>query len=322
MVSKTNSDLRIVFMGTPEFAVAGLQRLVVEGYTIAGVITAPDRPAGRGRKLNESPVKAYAKAQGIRVLQPTNLKDPGFLEELRRLNANLQVVVAFRMLPVAVWSMPEYGTFNLHASLLPQYRGAAPINWAVINGETETGVTTFFIDEKIDTGALLLQEKIAIAPEETAGELHDRLMALGADLIIETVKGISEGTIIPVEQPKTETGILKVAPKIHRETCQINWNLSLEQIFNHIRGLSPYPTAWTTLKNGEEEINLKIFQANTIHTDHQLAAGRVIVEAQRMKIVVNNGFLEPLEIQLPGKRKMKVSELLNGFQVHPEAYVR
>ncbi|MEM1336631.1 MAG: methionyl-tRNA formyltransferase [Bacteroidota bacterium] len=319
MVLKINADLRIVFMGTPEFAVAGLQRLVVEGCNIVGVITAPDRLAGRGRKLKASAVKTYAKAQGLRVLQPSNLKDPDFLKELGSLNANLQVVVAFRMLPAAVWSMPEYGTFNLHASLLPQYRGAAPINWAIINGETETGVTTFFIDEKIDTGALLLQEKVTIEPEETAGELHDRLMLLGADLIIQTTKAIAKGIVVPTKQPLT--GQLKAAPKIHRETCKINWDLSLEEIYNHIRGLSPYPTAWTTLKNSEEEILLKVYRSKKIRADHQLAIGRVIVDDRKIKIAVKQGYLELHEIQLPGKRKMNVSDVLNGFEVHPDAHV-
>ena len=312
--------MRIVYMGTPEFAVAGLRRLVEDGYTVVGVITASDKPAGRGRKLKESAVKSYAKAKGLQVLQPTNLKDPLFLETLRSLNANLQIVVAFRMLPEVVWSMPKYGTFNLHASLLPQYRGAAPINWVIINGETETGVTTFFIDEKIDTGALLLQEKIPIAPKETAGELHDRLMAVGAELIIKTVKAIADKTVIPTKQPMV--GELRAAPKIHRETCKIDWSLSLAAIYNHVRGLSPYPTAWTLLKNGEAEILLKIYRADALFTNHDLPIGQVIVANKSMKIAVKKGFLKLLEIQLPGKRRMPIAEVLNGYQVHQNAYVR
>ena len=319
MALNTDEALRIVFMGTPEFAVEGLRRLLEEGYSVVGVVTAPDRPAGRGRKLKESAVKTYAKAKGLQVLQPTNLKDPVFLETLRGLQANLQIVVAFRMLPRAVWSMPEYGTFNLHASLLPQYRGAAPINWAIINGETETGVTTFFIDEKIDTGALLLQKRIGIAPEETAGGLHDRLMVVGADLIIETVKAIAANTITPVAQPMK--GELKTAPKIHRETCKIDWTLTLEEIHNQIRGLSPYPTAWTSLKNGEATMVVKIYQATTIVTHHQLRIGQILIADRHMKVAVKDGFLELQEIQLPGKRKMRVSEVLNGFQIHSDAYV-
>ncbi len=319
MALNADAALRIVFMGTPEFAVEGLRRLIEGGYTVVGVITAPDRPAGRGRKLKESAVKTYAKAKGLQVLQPTNLKDPEFLETLHSLKANLQIVVAFRMLPRAVWSLPEYGTFNLHASLLPQYRGAAPINWAIINGETETGVTTFFIDEKIDTGALLLQKKIGIAPEETAGELHDRLMVVGAELIVETVKAIAAKTLTPVEQPMGEE--LKAAPKIHRETCKIDWNLPLAEIYNHIRGLSPYPTAWTSLKNGEETMDVKIYQADITITSHQLSIGQIVVLDSSMKIAVEDGFLELREIQLPGKRRMRVSEMLNGFQIHSDAYV-
>ncbi len=319
MALNTDEALRIVFMGTPEFAVEGLRRLLEEGYSVVGVITAPDRPAGRGRKLKESAVKTYAKAKGLQVLQPTNLKDPVFLETLRGLQANLQIVVAFRMLPRAVWSMPEYGTFNLHASLLPQYRGAAPINWAIINGETETGVTTFFIDEKIDTGALLLQKKIGIAPEETAGGLHDRLMVVGADLIIETVKAIAANTITPVAQPMK--GELQAAPKIHRETCKIDWTLTLEEIHNHIRGLSPYPTAWTSLKNGETTMVVKIYQATAIVAHHQLRIGQILIADRNMKVAVKDGFLELKEIQLPGKRRMHVSEVLNGFQIHSGAYV-
>lgn len=250
-------DIRIIFMGTPEFATATLAKVLDEGYKVVGVITAPDRPAGRGRKLQQSDVKRYAVSKGLRVLQPTNLKNEGFLSELKALKANLQIVVAFRMLPKVVWAMPEYGTFNLHASLLPDYRGAAPINWAIINGETETGATTFFIDDEIDTGEIILQENTHIAENDTAGTLHDRLMHLGADLVVKTVRQIENGSVKTVKQENASP--LKMAHKIHRETCEIDWSDSLEAIHNKIRGLSPYPAAWTTLINGNQNIPLKIY---------------------------------------------------------------
>ena len=311
--------LRIIFMGTPEFATATLARLIDEGQNIVGVITAPDRPAGRGRKLQESDVKKYATAQGLNVLQPPNLKNEGFLSQLKALNANLQVVVAFRMLPKAVWAMPEFGTFNLHASLLPDYRGAAPINWAIINGETETGATTFFIDDKIDTGEIILQEKIDIKENDTAGTLHDKLMHLGADLVIKTVREIEAGSVKTEKQKNTSP--LKIAHKIDRETCEIDWQASLASIHNKIRGLSPYPTAWTTLVNGEEEIFLKIYSASKEKKQHDLKMGTVLIEQKKLKIAVQNGFLHLLEIQLPGKRKMKTQDLLNGFDVKENAFV-
>lgn len=306
-------------MGTPEFATASLGKLIDEGYKVVGVVTAPDRPAGRGRKLQESDVKKYAIEQNIPVLQPTNLKDETFLVQLRALNANLQIVVAFRMLPKVVWQMPEFGTFNLHASLLPDYRGAAPINWAIINGETETGATTFFIDEKIDTGEIILQERVAILSDDTAGTLHDKLMHMGAHLVVKTVRQIEKGTVRTEKQdPLSEQ---KPAPKIHRETCKIDWNASLEAIHNHIRGLSPYPTAWTTLFNGKEKILLKIYSASKEKTTHGLKKGRVKVEQQSLKIAVENGFIKLSEIQLPGKRRMQTRDLLNGFDIAENAFV-
>ncbi|HET8735559.1 MAG TPA: methionyl-tRNA formyltransferase [Pricia sp.] len=312
--------LRIVFMGTPEFATATLAKLLEQGYTVVGVITAPDRPAGRGRKLQASDVKKYAVAQGIPVLQPTNLKSETFLSQLKALNGKLQIVVAFRMLPKSVWAMPEFGTFNLHASLLPDYRGAAPINWAIINGETETGATTFFIDDTIDTGAIILQEKTDIHQEDTAGSLHDRLMRLGADLVIKTVELIEKGSARPKKQK--DISFLKSAPKIHRETCEIDWEGSLETIHNQIRGLSPYPTAWTTLVNGDDEILMKIYRASKEKKQHGLKTGTIAVEKKDLKIAVQNGFLHLLEIQLPGKRKMKTQDLLNGFMFEKNAFVR
>ena len=312
-------NLRIVFMGTPDFAVHSLKTIVEAGYNVAGVITAPDKPAGRGRKLQESAVKKYAVEQGLKVLQPTNLKSEAFLEELASLKANLQVVVAFRMLPEAVWKMPEYGTFNLHASLLPQYRGAAPINWAVINGETETGVSTFFIDEKIDTGAMILQEKVQITPNENAGSLHDKLMVTGSDLILKTLVAIEQGPVETVSQK--EMGDLKTAHKLTRENTRIDWTQPLENIYNHIRGLSPFPTAWTLLNNSGEELMLKIYDCEPEFTEHKEEIGHIVSENKEVKVSVKNGFLLLKEIQLPGKRKMAVKDLLNGYHFSPEAKV-
>ncbi|WP_343486560.1 methionyl-tRNA formyltransferase [Allomuricauda sp. d1] len=313
-------DLRIVFMGTPDFAVKGLDVLLNNGYQVVGVITAPDRPAGRGHQLNESAVKKYALKNGLTILQPTNLKDAAFLEQLKSLNANLFVVVAFRMLPMAVWQMPEYGTFNLHASLLPQYRGAAPINWAIINGETETGVTTFFIDEKIDTGEIILQEKTAIGSKETAGELHDRLMQLGAELIVKTVQLIETDTVQVI--PQSGHGDLKPAPKIDKETCNIDWNADIKAIFNHIRGLSPYPTAWTILVNGDEEISMKIYEVDMKAIDHDDPVGKVHLENRAMKVAVKGGFIYLKKVQLQGKRMMPIEDVLNGFRASESICVR
>ena len=251
-------ELRIVFMGTPDFAVATLNAILKAKFNVVGVITAPDKPAGRGRKINQSAVKTYALEEGLKILQPTNLKNEEFLDELKSLKANLQIVVAFRMLPNIVWKMPEFGTFNLHASLLPNYRGAAPINWAIINGETKTGVSTFFIDEKIDTGNIILQEEVLIDENEIVGELHDKLMLVGSNLVVKTIKKIEQGPVKTIKQPEIEE---KPAPKIFSETCKINWENSLKNIYNLIRGLNPYPAAWTTLINNEEIIKVKIFDA-------------------------------------------------------------
>jgi len=319
VLEKNKRSLRIVFMGTPDFAVAGLQKLVEENYQIVGVITAPDRPAGRGRKLSESAVKKYAKEQGLTILQPTNLKNESFLEELKSLQANLQVVVAFRMLPKVVWQMPDYGTFNLHASLLPQYRGAAPINWAIINGETETGASTFFIDEKIDTGEIILQKKIAVSPEDSAGSLHDKLMLLGADLILETVQQIESDTITTTKQSNSKE--LKPAPKIYREDCKINWNMSITNIHNFIRGLSPYPAAWTSLTNGGEDLTIKIYAADKEIVAHDFAHGKILVSKDSLKVAVKEGYVHLKEIQLPGKRRMPIKEVLNGFNFNKDACV-
>lgn len=313
-------DLRIVFMGTPDFAVATLAKLVENGNTIVGVITAPDRPAGRGRKLQQSAVKKYALEKGLTVLQPTNLKNEDFLSELKKLEANLQIVVAFRMLPKLVWAMPEYGTFNLHGSLLPDYRGAAPINWAIMNGETKTGVTTFYIDDKIDTGEVISQEHTSIAEDDTAGTLHDKLMALGADLVLKTVKQIENSEVVTSKQKESKD--LKSAYKIHKETCQVDWSNSIDTIYNHIRGLSPYPASWSTLINGDEELFIKIYSVTKALEKHQLKIGTLVFDKKELKVAVENGFINLLEIQLPGKRKMKSSDVLNGLKLDENAFIR
>ena len=313
------SKPRIVFMGTPDFAVASLDKLVKNDCNIVGVITAPDKPAGRGRKLHESAVKTYAVEHGLKVMQPTNLKDLNFIKELEGLLPELQIVVAFRMLPKVVWSMPTLGTFNLHASLLPQYRGAAPINWAIINGETETGVTTFFIDDKIDTGAILLQRKTNISEEDTAGTLHDKLMHLGADLVLETIQQLQNKAIVPSKQQGD--GPLKEAHKIHKETCEIDWNQDIATIYNFIRGLSPYPTAWTTMYNGEDELFLKVYAAKMDLEPHQLKLGTLVATKNELKVAVKGGYINLLEIQLPGKRKMTTKEVLNGLKLAKNTYV-
>tara|TARA_R110000765_G_scaffold57816_10_gene113050 strand:+ start:873 stop:1796 length:924 start_codon:yes stop_codon:yes gene_type:complete len=304
-------------MGTPDFAVGILDILVKNEYNIVGVITAPDRPAGRGRKLNESAVKKYAVDNGINVLQPTNLKNDDFLETLKSLNANLQIVVAFRMLPKVVWNMPKYGTFNLHASLLPQYRGAAPINWAIINGETKTGVTTFFIDEKIDTGAIILQDETSIEKTDNAEDLHDRLMNLGAKTVLKTVERIQNDNFKTTKQPNHDN--LKLAYKIHRETCEIDWSKPIEDIYNFIRGLSPYPAAWTTLENANSKIITKIYKANIILEQHNLEIGALVFNKKEMKVAVKDGYLNLEEIQLQGKKRMHVKEVLNGLNLEENA---
>lgn len=312
-------DLRIVFMGTPHFAVHSLKTMVEAGYNIVGVVTAPDKPAGRGRKLQQSPVKEYALAQNLKILQPANLKSDDFLEELKSLHPNLQVVVAFRMLPKIVWNLPKAGTFNLHASLLPQYRGAAPINWAIINGERQTGVSTFFIDEKIDTGEMILQKPVEIEASETAGNLHDKLMTTGAHLILKTLEKIKEGSVKTI--PQQETGELKTAYKLTKENTRIAWNWELNRIYNFIRGLNPVPVAWTFLQNGEQEIPMKIHSAKKVEKEHSLETGKLIVEDKQVKIAVSGGFLVLRDIQLPGKRKMAIKDLLNGYTFSPNSKV-
>jgi methionyl-tRNA formyltransferase len=311
--------LRIIFMGTPEFAVGILDTIIKNNYDVVGVITAADKPAGRGQKIKYSAVKEYALANNLTLLQPTNLKDESFLAELKALNANLQIVVAFRMLPKVVWEMPNLGTFNLHASLLPNYRGAAPINWAIINGETKTGVTTFFIDDKIDTGAMILNSEIAIEPAENASQLHDRLMNLGSTTVIDTLKVIENGNVITTIQEDNDD--IKTAYKLNKENCKIDWRKSGDEINNLIRGLSPYPAAWCFLKDKNEELSIKIYEAKLLEEAHSYEAGKLISGKKEIKIAIKNGFIQLLSLQLPGKKRMQVAELLNGITFSDEAKV-
>jgi len=304
----TKNSLRLLFMGTPDFAVASLQRLLDDGCQVVAVVTAPDRPSGRGQQLTESPVKKAAKAAGLPVLQPEKLRDPAFLDQLRSFQADLQVVVAFRMLPELVWAMPTIGTFNLHASLLPQYRGAAPINWAVINGETETGVTTFFIEKEIDTGQMIFQETEPIHPDDTAGTLHDRLMTKGGELVLKTVRAIEAGSYPRIPQPGAAD--LKLAPKLHRETCEINWEQPAEAVRNFVRGLSPYPAAWTTLQG-------KFFKIYRVtHVDSagiEAEPGQTHTDQKRfLHVRAQDGWLAVEEVQAEGKRRMTVEEYFRG----------
>jgi methionyl-tRNA formyltransferase len=310
-------DLRIVFMGTPEFAVSTLDAIISNGFNVVGVITAPDKPAGRGRKLSESAVKTYALSKGLTILQPTNLKNENFIAQLNALKANLQVVVAFRMLPKVVWQMPEFGTFNLHASLLPNYRGAAPINWAIINGETKTGVSTFFIDEKIDTGEMILQQEVEISKTETAGELHDILMITGSHLVVSSLNLIKDDKASTTTQD--DSSDVKTAYKLDKDNCYINWNNTVQDIYNQVRGLNPYPAAWCLLQNGDEELNIKVYQAEPLECNHNYAIGTLINTKDEVKVAAQNGLVLLTEIKLPGKRNMDIKSLLNGFNFQPEA---
>ncbi len=303
--------LRIVFMGTPDFAVGILDTIYQHNYEIVGVITAPDKPSGRGQKVSTSAVKDYAISKNLRLLQPTNLKSEDFLTELKSLDANLQVVVAFRMLPEVVWKMPKLGTFNLHASLLPEYRGAAPINWAIINGETKTGVTTFFIDDKIDTGAMILSKETAIGINETAGELHDRLMQLGSETVIETLHLIKQRKATTTIQ--AENSNVKTAYKLNRDNCKIDWTQSGQTIFNLIRGLSPYPAAWTYIKDGENEWNVKIYVASFEAKEPANAIGKIVTTKKEIFVTTKDGVLKITSLQFPGKKRMQAHELLNGI---------
>jgi len=312
-----NNSPRIVFMGTPEFAVESLRKLVENDYRIVGVVTTPDKPMGKHHSvLQVSPVKEYALSQNIPLLQPEKLKDSVFLEQLSAWNADLQIVVAFRMLPEAVWNMPRLGTFNLHASLLPQYRGAAPVQWAIINGEKETGVTTFFLTHSIDTGKIIARERIPIGPTDTAGIVHDRLMRLGAQLVIKTVDTISTGQVNLIEQETlvVNESDLKSAPKIFNETCEIDWNKTTEEVYNFIRGLSPYPAAWTTLQtNNGEPIHCQIFESEKIIQAHQLSPGSIdSIDKKCLKIATSDGFIQVKSIRPAGKRRMSIEDFLRG----------
>ncbi len=349
-----NKGLRIVFMGTPEFAVESLKALVGQGYNVVGVVTTPDRPAGRGYKLQPSPVKRYALEQELPLLQPEKLRDPGFLEELKRWKADLQVVVAFRMLPEVVWGMPPMGTFNLHSSLLPRYRGAAPINWAIINGESETGVTTFFLTHEIDTGHIIFQERTAIGENDTAGSLHDRLMTMGANLVLKTVDAITEGTApsLPQSDMATDEASLPQAPKIFTEDCRIDWSRSVQEVYNQIRGLSPYPAAWTELYPGDEEepLRVKIYGCEIVEnagqetgnieregsTDQETKpmrretetvkgktrnAGTIVTDNRSfLHVTTRDGVVAISDLQVSGKKRLQVNDFLNGYKIKGEAY--
>ncbi len=304
-------------MGTPEFAVGILDTIIKNNHEVVGAITAADKPAGRGQKIKYSAVKEYALEHQLHLLQPTNLKDEDFLSELKSLNANLQVVVAFRMLPEVVWKMPKLGTFNLHASLLPNYRGAAPINWAIINGETKTGVTTFFIDDKIDTGAMILSKETPISISENAGVLHDRLMNLGCEAVTETLALIEKGNITTTIQ--VDSSEIKTAYKLNKDNCKIDFTKSGIEIYNLIRGLSPYPSAWCTFLDGENEWSVKIYEARLVAENHTNAIGSILTTKKEMKIAVQNGYLEITSLQFPGKKRMTTAELLNGMTLSAEA---
>lgn len=305
-------------MGTPDFAVESLRCLVEGGYNVVGVITMPDKPAGRGHKVQYSPVKQYALEHSLPLLQPERLKDESFLEALRAWQADLQIVVAFRMLPEVVWNMPRLGTFNLHASLLPQYRGAAPINWAVINGDTETGITTFFLKHEIDTGEVIQQVKVPIADTDDVGVVHDKLMYLGGKLVTETVDAILNGTVKSIPQEEMAVvGELRPAPKIFKETCRIDWNQPKKRIYDFIRGLSPYPAAWTELHMGDHApVVLKVFESELVAESHSLPIGTVQTDGKNyIRVAVPDGFVSIRSLQLPGKKRLKVDELLRGFRM-------
>ena len=307
--------LRIIYMGTPDFAVAPLRRLVEEGYNIVSVITMPDKPAGRGLKLQESAVKRYAREVGLPILQPEKLKQPEFVEQFRALDADLAIVIAFRMLPEIIWSAPRLGTFNLHASLLPQYRGAAPINWALINGEHRTGLTTFMLNHEIDKGDMLGQIEVEITPEDNVGTLHDKLMGAGVELVLQTVETIASGSARPIAQPESTNGPLKEAPKIFKENGRIDWNEKGENIRNRVRGLSPYPAAWSTLVGKGETLNVKIYDVHFEEGEHSLTPGTLSSDGKKyLKVACADGYIRIDELQLAGKKRMKTEELLRGFK--------
>lgn len=315
---KNKKDFRIVFMGTPEFAVESLKALVENDYNVVGVVTMPDKPAGRGHKLQFSAVKEYAMSQNLPILQPEKLKDPEFLDQLKALNADLQIVVAFRMLPEVVWDMPHYGTFNLHASLLPQYRGAAPINWAIINGDKETGVTTFFLTHEIDTGKVIKQEKVQIGDDENIGSLYDRLMNLGGNVVTQTVDMILSGEVDAVDQETmfNEPSELRAAPKIFKDTCKINWADKIENIHNLVRGMSPYPAAWGIMYLNGSDFQVKIYETKKITENHNLPIGTIKTDNKTyLNVAAKDGFISILSLQLPGKKRMDITSFLNGTKL-------
>jgi len=310
----------IIFMGTPEFAVSSLKILIDNNYNIKAVVTAPDKPAGRGKKIRFSDVKSFALEHNLKILQPTNLKSDSFLEELENLNADLFIVVAFRMLPKEVWKMPKLGTFNLHASLLPDYRGAAPINHAIINGDKITGVTSFFINEEIDKGEIILSKETKISDIDNAGSLHDKLMIIGADLVLETVKLIEKGNVSIKAQNLFENVQQRPAPKIFKDDCKINWNRPVENIHNLIRGLSPYPAAWTCL-NDKTNTSIKIFESEFIKEDHTDQYGKIITDNKNyIKVSATDGYVSLKEVQIQGKKRMKVKDLLNGYKLEENSF--
>ena len=317
-------ELKIIFFGTPDFAVESLKRLVDGGYNVAAVVTMPDKPAGRGRQLQQSDVKRYAVEHGLPVLQPVSLKDEAFIDELRSFGAHLFIVIAFRMLPQAVWQMPPLGTFNLHASLLPRYRGAAPINWAVMNGDTQTGVTTFFLKHEIDTGDIIQQRSCPIGRHDNVEVIHDRLMVMGADMVRETVDAIIAGTVKPIPQDQMLTAGQQPspAPKIFKDTCRIDWNRSAEELYNHIRGLSPYPAAWTTLagEDGKEITTLKIYQTSepiAFAAGACPAPGTIRTDRKSLCVACGDGWLQVLSLQQSGKKRMDTDAFLRGFAITP-----
>lgn len=307
-------DLKIIFLGTPDFAVESLKAIYENGYNIVGVVTMPDKPAGRGKHMTASPVKQYALEHGLKLMQPEKLKDESFVQELRDLDADLFIVIAFRMLPEVVWQMPRLGTFNLHASLLPRYRGAAPINRAVMNGDTETGVTTFFLKHEIDTGDIIARKKIAIGPDENVGSVHDRLMVLGAELTLDTINHILRGDLKPLPQSELEEDVHPCpAPKIFKETCRIDWNDTAEHIHNHVRGLSPYPTAWCGLSaDGEDAGTMKVYATKIVDNDSEGIPGHTVVDNGTLTVQCGKGKLQILELQAPGKKRMPTPDWLRG----------
>lgn len=318
-MAQSAKDIRIVFMGTPEFAVPSLRALVEGGYNVVGVVTMPDKAAGRGMRLQESDVKRAAKELGIEtILQPEKLRDETFLEELRALQPDLGIVIAFRMLPEVVWAMPRYGTFNLHASLLPEYRGAAPINWAIINGDKESGNTTFLLNHEIDKGAIIGQQRTPIGEEECVGELYDRLMTMGAELVIESVEKIASGDINPIAQPEEDTN-LRPAPKIFKDMCEIKWEKDGQSIVNFVRGLSPYPAAWAMLKRGEESISVKIFKVHFEPSNHDFEVGSILTDNRTyIKVACADGVIVLDELQMAGKKRMAVRDLLLGLSLNAD----